>query len=84
MALDNRTEVYDSVDMTGGEFLRRLRKLGRHSGIAVCFDPEHGDGSHGRFYFGPAFTTLKDRKKELGKGLLHDMCAELGIDKKDL
>jgi hypothetical protein len=70
--------------MTGGEFLRRLRKLGRRSGIAVRFDPEHGDGSHGRFYFGPAFTTLKDRKKELGKGLLHDMCAELGIDKKDL
>jgi hypothetical protein len=84
MALDNRTEVYDSVDMTGGEFLRRLRKLGRRSGIAVRFDPEHGDGSHGRVYIGSAFTTLKDRKKELGKGLLHDMCAELGIDKKDL
>ena len=50
----------------------------------VSFDPEHGDGSHGRVYFGSAFTALKDRKKELGKGLLHDMCIELGIDKKDL
>jgi hypothetical protein len=70
--------------VTGSEFLRRLRKLGRRDGIAVAFDPEHGDGSHGRVYFGSAFTTLKDRKRELGKGLLHDMCIELGIDKRDL
>jgi hypothetical protein len=76
--------VYDSVDVTGGQFLRRLRRLGRRGGITVSSDPEHGDGIHGRVYFGPAFTTLKDRKKELGKGLLHDMCIELGIDKKDL
>jgi mRNA interferase HicA len=61
-----------------------LKKLGRRNGIAVSFDPAHGDGSHGRVYFGSAFTTLKDRKEELGIGLLHDMCIELGIDKKNL
>jgi len=72
------------VDVTGGEFLRRLRKIGRRRGVAVTFDPAHGDGSHGRVYFGSAFTTLKDRKKELGKGLLHDMCSELGVDQQDL
>jgi mRNA interferase HicA len=66
------------------EFLRKLKKLGRSRGVAVAFDPEHGDGSHGRVYYGAAFTTLKDRKKELGHGLLHQMCGELGIGERDL
>lgn len=70
--------------MTGNEFLRRLKKLGKRNGVPVVFDPRHGDGSHGRLYYGTAFTTLKDRKKEIGVGLLRAMCAELGIDPKDM
>jgi hypothetical protein len=50
----------------------------------VAFDPRHGDGSHGRLYYGSAFTTLKYLKKEIGRGLLQAMCAELGIDPKDV
>jgi hypothetical protein len=36
--------------LKGSEFLRRLKKLGRRHGVAVSFDPKHGDGSHGRVY----------------------------------
>jgi hypothetical protein len=70
--------------VTGNEFLRRLRKLGKRNGVFVVFDPRHGDGSHGRLYYGTAFTTLKDRRKEIGVGLLRAMCAELSVDPKDV
>lgn len=41
-------------------------------------------GSHGRVYFGGGITTLKDPKKEIGKGLLRAMCSDLGIEPQDL
>ena len=44
----------------------------------------HGKGSHGRLYYGERFTTLKDRKKEIGRGLLKAMCSQLGISPDEL
>jgi hypothetical protein len=38
----------------------------------------------GRLCFGDEFTTLKDRKKEIGRDLLAKMCADLKIDPHDL
>lgn len=70
--------------VTGGEFLRRLKRLARNSRVPVAFDPAHGKGSHGRVWYGARCTTLKDLKKDLGRGLLHDMCADLGVDENDL
>jgi len=35
-------------------------------------------------YFGEEYTTLKDRKKEIGRALLSKMCRDLGIDPHDL
>lgn len=70
--------------MNGAEFIRRARKLGKAKGVDVRFDETHGKGSHGRLYYGEKFTTVKDRKKELGTGLFHAMCAQLGIDPKEL
>jgi hypothetical protein len=43
-----------------------------------------GKGSHGRLYLGGEFTTLKDRKKEIGRDFLARMCAELKIGPCDL
>ena len=40
-------------------------------------------GSHGTLYAGARRTTVKDRKKEIGKGLLNKMLADLGIDRED-
>jgi mRNA interferase HicA len=70
--------------MNGNEFERKIKKLGRKRGIAVAFDRGHGKGSHGRLYYGNRFTTLKDRKKEIGTGLLNAMLAQLGLTKADL
>jgi len=72
------------MTMTGNEFERKIRKLGRERQIAVSFDPGAGKGSHGRLYFGERFTTLKDRRKEIGPGLLKAMLAQLGLGKRDL
>jgi mRNA interferase HicA len=70
--------------VTGNEFERRIKKLGRRLGVAVSFDRGLGKGSHGRLYYGERFTTLKDRKKEIGPGLLNAMLGQLGLVKDDL
>jgi predicted RNA binding protein YcfA (HicA-like mRNA interferase family) len=69
--------------MTGKEFENRVKRLGRKTGQPVQF-VRHGKGSHGRLYYGNRFTTLKDRKKEIRKGLLKAMCSQLGINPDDL
>ena len=69
---------------TGNEFERKIKKIGRRRGIAVSFGKGHGKGSHGRLYYGSRFTTLKDRKKEIGPGLLNAMLEQLGLTKADL
>jgi mRNA interferase HicA len=65
--------------MKGAEFERRVQKLAKERETACFFVADKGKGSHGRLYFGSEFTTLKDRKKELGKGLLGKMCRDLKI-----
>jgi mRNA interferase HicA len=58
--------------------------LGRQRGVLVSFDRGHGKGSHGRLYYGARFTTLKDRRKEIGPGLFKAMLDQLGLTKDDL
>jgi len=70
--------------MRGDEFERKIRKVGRKRNVPVSFDAGHGKGSHGRLYYGGRFTTLKDRKKEIGPGLLNAMLTHLGLEKSDL
>jgi mRNA interferase HicA len=74
----------EGAGMTGDEFERKIRRLGRRLGFPVSFDRGHGKGSHGRLYYGARFTTLKDRKKEIGPGLLKAMLDQLGLTKDDL
>ena len=70
--------------MRAGEFKRKVQKLAKARGVAFHWNPKHGKGSHGTLTFDGKLTTLKDLKKELGIGLLDSMCADLGIDRKDL
>lgn len=70
--------------MTGSEFLRRLRRLGRERGVAVEVDEGRGKGSHARVRLGGRGTTIKDRRAEIGPGLLAAMCRQLGIRREDL
>jgi len=76
--------VFDSEPVRAAEFLRRVKKLARRTNTPCRFVAQHGKGSHGTLYFGPGATTVKDLKKEMSESLLHDMCRQLGIDKKNL
>lgn len=70
--------------MTGMEFLDRVTDYARRHNLTIRFDPTHGKGSHGRLYLGNRYTAVKDRRKEIGKGLLSKMCRDLGIRIQDL
>ena len=64
--------------MNGKEFIRRAKKLGRAKGVAVLIDKAHGNGNHQTLFYGSGRTIVK--YGEIGKGLLHDMLKQLGID----
>jgi mRNA interferase HicA len=70
--------------VTGAEFIRRIRRIARERKVEVRFEARKGKGSHGRLYYGNRFTTVKDRKKEIGSGLLQKMLADLGLSRDDL
>jgi len=70
--------------MKGSEFLRKVKTLARRRKVAYRWSPQRGVGSHGTLYLGERFTIVKDLKKELGPGLLADMCKQLGIRKEEL
>lgn len=72
------------LSMTGNEFIRRVRKLGRQRSIKVEFVPERGKGSHGTLYFGNRLTIVRSPKDELKTGTLHAMLAQLGLTRTDL
>ena len=70
--------------MTGNEFVRLLKRLGRQRRVVVRFDPRPGRGSHGALYYRDRRTTTKDLRKEISPGLLRDMLAQLGLSRSDL
>ncbi len=76
--------MYETLLVTGAELIRCIQRLGRARGVAVRFEARRGKGSHGRLYYGERFTTVKDRRKEIGAGLLAAMLDQLGISKEDL
>lgn len=69
--------------MTGNEFIRKIRRLGRKSGVPVSFDGGDGKGDHGKLWYGDRFTTVGDRG-ELRKGTLMAMLKQLGLTMEDL
>ena len=76
--------MFDNGNVRGSEFLRKVKKAARKRDIPYHWSPERGVGSHGTVYLGGRFAVVKDLKKELGPGLLADMCEQLGIRKEDL
>ncbi|MCE2491886.1 MAG: hypothetical protein J4F40_04675 [Alphaproteobacteria bacterium] len=70
--------------MNERQFIARVRKWARSRDLKVRFVASEGVGSHGTLYAGGRRTTVKDRKKEIGKGLLARMLADLGIDREEL
>jgi predicted RNA binding protein YcfA (HicA-like mRNA interferase family) len=70
--------------MRGSDFVRLIERVGRKRGVVVAFDKRHRKGSHGTLFYGGRKTTVKDRKKEIGPGLLGKMLNDLGLTKDDL
>jgi mRNA interferase HicA len=70
--------------MTGNEFVRKVKALGRTRNVPVILNAARGKGSHQTLYFGSAFTVVRNLKDELKTGTLHAMCKQLGIELKDL
>lgn len=84
--IDFRTNLcdiypYEELVMDGKEFKKRVKKLARSNGVSYR-EENRGKGSHERVYYGANFTTVKH--SEIGPGLLHEMCKQLGINKQDL
>lgn len=74
----------DTSFINSGEFLRKVHQLAKRRNVRCAFVSARGKGSHGTLYFGSAFTLVKDRRKELGAGLVRAMCKDLGIDPGEL
>jgi len=70
--------------MNGRQFIARVRKWARSQNLEVRFVASEGTGSHGTLYAGGRKTIVKDRRKEIGKGLLGKMLADLEIDRDDI
>jgi mRNA interferase HicA len=69
----------DTEFVTGAEFMRRVRKLGRRREVAVNWVPERGKGSHGTLYYGSRFTVVQNLNRELKRATLHGMLNQLGL-----
>jgi len=70
--------------VTGNEFYRKVKALGRRRGIKVTLDASRGKGSHRTLYYGTVFTVIRNLKDELKTGTLQGMCSQLGIKPADL
>ena len=70
--------------MTGNEFIRKVRRLGRRRGVKVTFVPERGKGSHGTLYYGDKLTIVRNPTDELKTGTLHAMLTQLGVTLSEL
>jgi len=66
--------------MNGNEFIKKVKRLGKDNDIEVRLEQQRGKGSHATLYYGDKYTIIKDRKKEIGKGLYKAMMKQLGIE----
>ncbi len=69
--------------MKGAELIKKISALGRRRNVAVRFVPRRGKGSHGFLYFDGRRTVIKDRRKEIGAGLLNKILRDLGLSKNE-
>jgi mRNA interferase HicA len=70
--------------MNCAEFIKKIKAAAKVRGLSCRLDASRGKGSHATLYFGESFTIVKDRKKEIGPGLLASMLADLDLTKEDL
>ena len=78
---DRHVETYARLleaaneDMAKDEIARRI--------LGIDPDTERGKGSHITLCYGSRFTIVKDRRKDIGPGLLSSMIRQLGLERRD-
>ena len=70
--------------MTGNEFIRKVKVLGKARRVALVLNASRGKGSHQTLYFATTFTIVRNPKDELKTGTFHAMCSQLGIKPSEL
>ena len=70
--------------MRGNEFIRRVQKYAKRSGIAFTWRADRGKGSHGLLTLGDLRTVVRNPKDELKTGAYHGMLKQLGLTEHDL
>lgn len=70
--------------MTGNEFIKKVKVLGKARKVSVTLRSSRGKGSHQTLYYGAVFTIVRNPKDELKTGTFHAMCKQLGINPADL
>jgi mRNA interferase HicA len=70
--------------MTGNEFIRKVKKLGKDRGVTVQFVARRRKGSHGTLFYGAQFTIVRNPKDELKTGTFHAMLTQLGLKSEEL
>ena len=74
----------DHPPVNGKEFIDRVVALGRDRNVPVRVDVKRGKGSHVMLYYGDRKTVVKDRRKDIGPGVLSAMARQLELDPADL
>lgn len=69
--------------MTGNEFVKRVKKLGKTRGVQVRIKKSRGKGSHITLTFGDCHTIVQDSKRELPVGTYRAMLRQLNINPED-
>ena len=59
------------MDMTGNDFIRKVRLIGKLRNIPVKIDKKRGKGSHQTLYLGLRKTIIRNPKDELKTGTLN-------------
>ena len=70
--------------MRGNEFIRKILKYAKATGIACEWRPERGKGSHGVLTLGDRRTVVRNPKDELKTGTYHGMLKQLGLTERDI
>ena len=65
------------------DFVQRVFELAAERGVPVHLDVKRGKGSHATLYYGNRKTVVKDRRQEIGRGLLSEMIRQLDLKSGD-
>jgi mRNA interferase HicA len=70
--------------MRGNEFIRRIQRYAKASGLACEWRADRGKGSHGVLILGDKRTVVRNPKDELKTGTYHAMLKQLGLTEREI